>query len=215
MSTPAHPLTDLLVAAAEGGFPAADGTVRVCQPHVDAHADTHAVVAFSAHTVLLTDHSAADITARGIDAYGGSMHPSNLLWLAGDRMIGSLDVVLVRRASGSEQALPPLDDLAAHPRVARALQHRSDVRVAGDDRGLVTLGRGLVDRWELSVELLPDAAPNRGSGRALIGAGLAMAPADEWVWAQVAAGNTASLRAFLAAGFVPVCSEVLFSRHAD
>jgi L-amino acid N-acyltransferase YncA len=72
-----------------------------------------------------------------------------------------------------------------------------------------------VDRWELSVELLPDAAPNRGSGRALIGAGLAMAPADEWVWAQVAAGNTASLRAFLAAGFVPVCSEVLFSRHAD
>ena len=43
--------------------------------------------------------------------------------------------------------------------------------------------------------------------------GLAVPPEGEWVWAQVAAGNTASLRAFLAAGFVPVCSEVLLTHH--
>lgn len=201
----------MLTAAAAGSFPAADGTVRVCPPD----RDTHAVVAFSAHSVLLTDHSSDDVAARGIDAYGGSMHPSNLLWLAGDRMIGSLDVVLARRAPRADQTLPELDDPGAHPRVARALRHRRDVRVTGDERGLVTIGRGLVGRWELSVELLPGAAPSNGAGRALIAEGLAMAPAGEWVWAQVAAGNTASLRAFLGAGFVPVCSEVLFSRHAD
>ena len=65
------------------------------------------------------------------------------------------------------------------------------------------------------MELFPDAVHSRGTGRTLIAAGVAAAPAGEWVWAQVAAGNTASLRAFLAAGFVPVCSEVLFSPHAD
>ena len=40
-------------------------------------------------------------------------------------------------------------------------------------------------------------------------AGLARLPAGEHCWAQVAPGNAASLRAFLACGFVPVCSEVL------
>jgi hypothetical protein len=211
MSSPAHPLALLLSAAAAGSFPAADGTVQVLPPD----GDVHAVVAFSAHTVLLSNRSPTDVADRGLDAYGGSMHPSNLVWLAAEREIGSLDVVLARRATdGDDSGMARIDDVD-HPRVARALRHRSDVTVVGDERGLVTLGRGLVGRWELSVELLPDAAHSRGSGRALIAAGLAMAPAGDWVWAQVAAGNTASLRAFLAAGFVPVCSEVLFSLHAD
>ena len=201
----------MLAAAAAGSYPAADGTVRVCPPH----GDTHAVVAFSAHTVLLTDRPTAEVADRRLDAYGGSMQPQHLLWLADARAIGSLDVVLAHRAGGTGQTLTELDDLATHPRVARALLHRRDVRVAVNEHGLVTIGRGLVDRWELSVELRHDAVPGQGSGRTLIAAGLAMAPAGEWVWAQVAAGNTASLRAFLAAGFVPVCSEVLFSDHAD
>jgi RimJ/RimL family protein N-acetyltransferase len=35
-------------------------------------------------------------------------------------------------------------------------------------------------------------------------------PADELVFAQVAPGNAASVRTFLACGFVPIGSEVLF-----
>jgi hypothetical protein len=83
------------------------------------------------------------------------------------------------------------------------------VEVFADERGLVTLGRGLVGRLELSVELLDGEAPGAGAGRALISAGLAAAPRGAFVWAQVAPGNAASLRAFLASGFVPVGSEVL------
>jgi hypothetical protein len=80
--------------------------------------------------------------------------------------------------------------------------------VHGDDEGLVTLGIGLAGWWELSVELLggPGSA---GHGRRLVEAGLAVAPLGSWVFAQVAPGNAASLRAFLAVGFVPIGSEVL------
>jgi hypothetical protein len=35
-------------------------------------------------------------------------------------------------------------------------------------------------------------------------------PDGEPLWAQVAPANTASVRAFLAAGYRPVCAEVLF-----
>ena len=79
----------------------------------------------------------------------------------------------------------------------------------GDGGGLVVLGRGLVGRRELSVELLDDTTADPGHGRRLIDAGRDLIPTGEWCWAQVAAGNARSLRAFLAAGFVPVGSEVL------
>lgn len=207
---PVHPLAALLDAAASGAFPSADGSVRVLPPA----GDVHAVVAFSAHSLLLTDRSPQEVVARGLDAYGGSMHPEHQRWLAGDRQIGSIDVVLARRATGGSNA-DGANIAFDHPRVLRALDHRRDVRVIVDERGLVTIGRGLVDRWEISVELLDGVPHGRGTGRELIDTGLAMAPADEWVWAQVAAGNTASLRAFLGSGFVPVCSEVLFTAHPD
>ena len=81
--------------------------------------------------------------------------------------------------------------------------------VLGDEQGLVTLGTGLVGRLELSVELLAAATPGTGAGRRLIEAGLAWVPAGAPVWAQVAPGNAASMRAFLHAGFVPIGAEVL------
>jgi len=83
--------------------------------------------------------------------------------------------------------------------------------VFGDERGLVTLGRGLAGRLELSVELHDGTDRNGGAGRALIGTGLAAAPPDALVWAQVSPGNAASLRAFLACGFVPIGGEVLIT----
>ena len=39
-----------------------------------------------------------------------------------------------------------------------------------------------------------------------------MVPAGASVWAQIAPGNAASMRASIAAGFVPIGSEVLFPR---
>lgn len=209
--TAAHPLAAMLAAAASGSFPPPDGSVTVLPPADD----VHAVVAFSAHSLLLTDRTQDEVVARGLDAYGGSMHPDHQHWLAGERLIGSLDVVLVRRATGrSDSVQEPTLDLD-HPRIRRAEQHRRDVRVSADAHGLVTIGRGLVDRWEISVELFDGVPHGRGAGRALIDTGLAMLPEGEAIWAQVAAGNTASLRAFLGAGFVPICSEVLFSHRPD
>jgi hypothetical protein len=199
-------VADLLAAAAHGRFPDADGAVEVFGPD---GAGTHAVVELTGHSLLLTDRSPAEVAERGLHGFGGCTHPDALRWLAGaSGEIGSLDAVLVRRAA-TGTALAERTDLDDHPRVARARAHRRDVRVYGDERGLVTLGHALVDRLELSVELIDGAERSAGAGRALITAGLAAAPPGSWVWAQVSPGNAASLRAFLACGFVPIGSEVL------
>ncbi len=201
-----HPLHAALVAAAEGDFPPADGAVEVHRPGPDG---TTAAVEFTGHAFVVTDHDRADVMARGVDAFGGVTAPDFLRWLAGPTGgVGTHDAVLVARGRGGG-SLPERGDLDDHPRVVRARRHRRGVAVFGDATGFVTLGRGLVDRRELSVELLPDATSGRGAGRGLIGEGLALVPHGDLVWAQVAPGNAASLRAFLAAGFVPVGAEVL------
>jgi hypothetical protein len=172
---------------------------------------THAVVELTGHSYVLTDRAPADVLARGVDGFGGSTQPDVLRWLAGPQgAIGSLDVVLVATARPGDR-LAERHDLNHHPRVERAHLHRRDVRVFGDDRGLLTLGRGFTGRFELSVELHDGIGRNDGAGRRLIAAGLAAAPVGQRVWAQVAPGNAASLRAFLACGFVPIGSEVLIT----
>ncbi len=123
---------------------------------------------------------------------------------------GSLDAVLVAPAVGRPLELVPVDDLD-HPRVQRALHHRRDVRVwtTPDGAGLVTVGRGVADRWETSLEVDP-AVRCRGLGTALAAAAPGLVPDGGALWAQVAPANVASLRAFLAAGYRPVGAEVLF-----
>jgi GNAT superfamily N-acetyltransferase len=123
---------------------------------------------------------------------------------------GVLDALLVAPSSqpGGLELVPAEVD---HPRVARALLHRTDVRIwtTADGCGLLTVGRGIAGRWEMSLEVEP-AARGRGLGRALARAARALVPAGASVWAQVAPANVASLRAFLAAGYRPVGAEVLF-----
>jgi hypothetical protein len=75
----------------------------------------------------------------------------------------------------------------------------------------VTVGRGLARRWEISIEVDRDQR-FAGVGRGLIGDALGEVDAGEPVFAQIAAGNAISLRAFLAAGFRPIGSEVFFPR---
>ena len=122
---------------------------------------------------------------------------------------GSLDAVLVAPRSGRPLDLVPVGGLD-HPRVQRALHHRSDVRVwtTPDGAGLVTVGRGVAGRWETSLEVDP-AARGRGLGTALAGAAASLVPDGAPLWAQVAPANTASMLAFLAAGYRLVGAEVL------
>ena len=201
-----HPLRGVLDAAASGVFPAADGAVDVLPPDPSG---VLAVVAFAGHAYVLADADPARLRALGADGYGGASKPDVLRCVAGaDGVIGSLDVVMVAAAAPGPQ-LDRRRDLDGHARVQRALHHRRDVEVYGDDVGIVIVGRGLVGRRELSVELLDPSAGGRGHGRRLIRGGLARLPAGEHCWAQVAPGNAASLRAFLTCGFVPVCSEVI------
>ena len=211
-----HPLAAVLDRATAGVFPAADGAVEIMPPDRDG---TIAVVAFTGHAYVLADVDPADVAARQSDTaeggFGGALSPGVLAWLAGeDRCIGSIDVVLAAEGSPHPaSSLQRRDDQLDHARVRRAISHRRDVEVFGADDGLAILGRGLVDRWELSVELFDPETPSAGAGRRLIRAGLDLVPDGAWCWAQVAAGNARSLRAFLACGFVPIGSEVLITRR--
>jgi GNAT superfamily N-acetyltransferase len=122
---------------------------------------------------------------------------------------GTLDNVLVAPRGTSDLELVPAE--LDHPRVDRALLHRSDVRIwsTPDGSGLLTLGRGVADRWEVSMEVDP-ACRARGLGTSLARAARSLVPEGAPLWAQVAPANVASLRAFLAAGYRPVGAEVLF-----
>lgn len=201
-----HRLAQVLRSAAEGRFPPVDGVAEIVPPD---GAGAHAVVAFTGHAYVLTDLDPTDVARFRPDGYGAAAHPRLLVHLAGDGGgIGSHDVVLVRRGAPGVTSLADRTDLEDHPRVQRARRHRRAVRVLGDERGFVTIGSGLVDRTEMSVELTA-SAPGRGSGRALIADALRVLDADEFVFAQVAPGNAASLRVFFACGFVPIGSEII------
>jgi hypothetical protein len=210
VSSADHPLVAVLEAAAAGSFPSADGEVELLAPDAPGW---WAVVAFTGHAYVLADIDEGELRASGADGFGGASHPPTLSLLAGpDGVIGSVDVVLVTRAEPGA-VLPRRADLEDHQRVRRARHHRRDVLVYADDDGLVVLGRGLVGRHEMSVELFdPAATGGAGHGRRLIRAGLAALAPGTRCWAQVSPGNAASLRAFLACGFVPIGSEVIGQR---
>ena len=214
LASPAHPVATALAAAADGRFPPVDGCVEVVRPDC---AGTHAVVEFTGHSFVLTDLSADDPVLAGIDGFGGATQPHVLLHLAGPNgSVGSLDLVMVRRVGSTSHApLEPIER-STHPRVTRARHHRRDVVVLGDERGLVMIGAGLAGRREISIELTGVAHAAR-AGRDLIESALSTPAAvtpGELVFAQVAPGNAASVRMFLACGFVPIGSEVLIERPA-
>ena len=120
--------------------------------------------------------------------------------------MNSIDIVMIApRLIGRPPV--PLSGVEArhHPRVQRALRYREEVWVT--EGGLLVLGRGVGGRWELAVEVEPEHR-SRGLGRALAIAGRHLVPGTA-LWAQITPGNSASVRAFLAAGFTPVGAEAL------
>jgi hypothetical protein len=210
----AHPLLHTMLEAADGRFPPEDGLVDV----YPAAGRNEAVLAFTARACVATALPRDLVLAQGPDGYGRALAPDFLRWLAGPTgWIDSIDALLVARGtrrSGTVGALPERPDLADHPRVAFARQLREDVQVFGDDRGLVTLARGLAGRREISVEV-PAAVRGRGHGRALVTAALGLVYEGDPVFAAVAPGNAASLRAFLAAGFVILGAQVVIQPVRD
>ncbi len=211
-----HPLRALLDDAARGVFPAPDGGVDVLPP-LEHPALAAVVVAFTGHFVIAAEVGAAEVEASvGRGDLSVPLSAAFLGWLgaAVHANPATHDALLCAqgRGSGVPDGLVE-DETFTHPRVGRASRYRHDVRVfttPGRDAVLV-VGRGVCDRWELAYEVVP-AARGRGLGRLLVAAARAIVPASEPVWAQIAPGNAASLRAALAAGMVPVGAEVLFAR---
>jgi hypothetical protein len=209
-----HQLAAILRDAARGVFPPADGVVEVV-PSPGGPCD--AIVAFTRHFVVAADVDAAEVAARmPTGEFTVPLSPASLLWLAAELDLepATHDALLVTMGSGAGAPswLRRADDLA-HPRVDRASRYRrvDSVWTTDDDAGVLVLGRGLCDRWEVGYEIAP-GAQRKGAGRRLVAAACGIVPAGEPLWAQVAPGNAASMRSTLAAGFVPVGAEVLFAR---
>ncbi|GAA2332633.1 hypothetical protein OHT20_30360 [Streptomyces caniferus] len=202
-----HPLLGMFLDAADGRFPPAEGQVTVLPP---LPGGLECSVAFTGHAVIATALSASEVRAKGPDGYGASLAPDFLRYLAGrEGWIDSVDAVVVARGASAPPCLPERLDAEDHPRVRHARALRTDVRVHGDERGLVTLADGLAGRREMSIELDRPGSGGAGLGRSLLRDALTLLPAGEPVFAAVAPGNARSLRAFLAAGYRPLGSEVI------
>ncbi|MGH8877288.1 MAG: hypothetical protein ACRD0P_08120 [Stackebrandtia sp.] len=199
-----HPLLACFLDAAGGRFPPSDGRCVVVPPLPDG---LECSVAFTGHAVVATALSDHLVGGRGPDGFGGSLTPDFLRWLAGPQgTIGCTDATLYALGIGGAPRIPEVDDVD-HPRVRHARELRGDVRVFGDERGLVTIADGLAGRRELSIELAGEFGA--GQGRALLADALSLVPAKEPVFAAVSPGNARSLRAFLAVGFTPIGSEAI------
>ncbi|CCH19265.1 GNAT family N-acetyltransferase [Micromonospora lupini] len=205
-------LADVLDAAARGHFPPPDGGTTIVAQHSSRDAG---VIAFTAHSVVFTDEDPDwvrdTLAALDCDGLAATMNPRFLGALL-DRTGRSTDTIDLLTVASPLTGAPPLAlrELtdADHPREARARKRRDDVRVWGAEGGVVVLGRGVAGRWEAAIEVDEDVR-HRGLGRALATAARHLVPEGQPVWAQQAAGNARSVRAFQAAGFRPVGAEAL------
>ncbi|GGL95842.1 N-acetyltransferase [Streptomyces fumigatiscleroticus] len=210
-------LRDILDAAARGVFPPADGSVTVlpqCCPR-DA-----GVIAFTAHSVVFTDEDPAWVR-RSLDRLDCDTlaAPMNARFLAAfaertGRRTDTIDVMTVGAPLPGEPALR-LEEIGDpdHPRVVSSRRRRDEVRVWTARGGVLVLGRGVAGRLEAAVEV-DEGVRHRGLGRALAAAARRLS-GGEPVWAQISPGNARSLRAFQAAGYLPVGSEALFTARAE
>lgn len=206
-------LAELLAGVAAGSPPPADcGITVVPQPP----GPVAGVLSFNAHHVVAADVEEAWVRALLPDDDLVAPMAPPFVGALSERLgvrPSSLDVVLV--AAGTGVGVPwdevPVD--GSHPRAARALRYRRDVRAwsTEDGAGLLLVGRGLAGRWEAAFEV-DEAARGRGLGRRLAAAAPALVPEGEALWVQVAPGNVSSLRCVLAAGgYRPVGGELLFA----
>jgi GNAT superfamily N-acetyltransferase len=205
---------EAILAAATGGRPPdADGRVSVIGP--PAAGAGAAIVSFTGHHVVAADVPAAWVDERcprwAFEAPFGAPFVSALADRV-DLRAGTLDLVLVAHGTAPtdlDLVAVPADEAARL--LAGAPNPRSDVivRRMTDGQGLVLIGRGLEGRWEFALDVEP-ASRGRGLGRALASAARGLVGPGDYLFAQVAPGNVASVRAVLAAGFRPFAAEILF-----
>lgn len=210
-----HPLVAVLERALHGERPEPDGCTEVV-PSPGPPADV--LLAFAGHFLIAADVDPAEVARRCPPGdFSVPLSPAFLLWLG--EQVGSRpvthDLVLGATATAGETPLTlrPLSLDAPHKRIARAVRFRRDVRAyaTDDGAGVLVLGRGVAGRWEMAFEVAPEAR-GAGLGRALVAAAPRLLPPGTPVYAQVATGNVASLRACLAGGLQPLCAEILFPR---
>jgi Acetyltransferase (GNAT) family len=202
-------LADLLSDAAAGRFPPPDGSVTILpQP---SRRDV-GVIAFTAHSVVFVDLDPAWV--RGLLPPGdlsGPLLPPFLQALssATGRRVNSTDLLCIAtpQPGPPEMMLTPAMP-SGHPRVTRALRHRDHVRVWETPGAVLSIGCGVAGRWEVALEVDPGYR-GKGLGSELASAARHLVPDGAPLWAQIAPGNAASVRAFLAAGFRPVGAEAL------
>jgi GNAT superfamily N-acetyltransferase len=211
-------LAAVLDAVAAGRYPAPDGAVTILAQPSDRDAG---VFSMTGCAVVFADTDADWIIAQLPP--GDLSAPLSARFLAAlaerlGRASHSIDMIACAAAlPGPPPADMPLAELAPagthppHPRVARALRYRDDVRAWQTTGGVVLLGRGLAGRFEVAVEVDPEHR-GRGLGARLATAARQLVPAGATLWAQIAPANAASVRAFLRAGFRPVGAEALLSR---
>lgn len=200
-------LAEILASAAAGRPPRPDaGPTLIPQPS----SRDAGVIAFTAHSVIFADVEEGWIRSRLPD--GDLSAPLNPPFLSDlerrlGRTVNNVDLL----ALATPCAGPPpvaLTELvgSGHPRLDRALVFREDVRAWTCDGGILIVGRGVAGRREVAVEVEPSAR-GRGLGRTLARAARHLVA--EPLWAQIAPGNAASVRAFLAAGYAPMGAEAL------
>ena len=203
--SPTASLAGWLLGAVGGRFPLADGRVVVAPPWQDG---VEAVVVFTGHAVIATTLPLDAVLAAGADGFGGATLPPLLRLMTGqDGDVECLDVLLGARGTGGGR-LPQVPAAGTHPRAMHARHWRTNIRVHGDDRGLLVLADGVAGLPQISYEV-PLHLRGRGNGRSLLADGLALVDRNEPVLTAVAPGNAASLRAVLAAGFLPLGSVQL------
>lgn len=196
-------LAQLVHDVAEGRFPPADGGVSRAVPW---RPGVEAAVALTGHAVLVVGQDVGDeqLLDLGVHGFGGAHDPRVAAALAGDGVIGVLDVLLTGRGTGGGGPLVPRPDLAGSERPRHAREWRDDVRVLGMPEpattGLVTLSRGIAGLAEVGLQGGQERA------EALLHGALAQVPAGQLVLASVTPGNARSLRFFLRHGFVPIGS---------
>ncbi|MFF3427766.1 GNAT family N-acetyltransferase [Streptomyces sp. NPDC002602] len=205
-------LTEILDAAAVGHFPPPDGGTTVVPQESGRDAG---VIAFTAHSVVFTDEDPdwvrSTLAALTCDGLAATMNPRFLAAFL-DRTGRGHDTIDLLTVAAPLAGPPPLElsEIAdpEHPRVRRALRRRHDIRVWSADGGVLVLGRGIADRWEAAIEVDEDVR-HQGLGRSLALAARHLVPDGAPVWAQQAAGNARSIRAFQAAGYRPIGAEAL------
>ena len=199
-------LAAVLDDVAAGRFPPADGGVTIVPAPSRRDAG---VIGFTAHAIIFIDADPKWVSAQLPDDLAGPLSPAFIQELCErtGRQAHTIDMLCTATALPG----PPAADgqgqaQRSAPRLARALRYRNAVQAWRADGGILLLGRGIADRWEVAIEVDPGRR-GAGLGRGLATAARHMLPPGTPLWAQIAPANAASVRAFLAAGFMPVGAE--------